>query len=47
MFAGCVAYVIAAVFLPRAALLLTSFQRFATVVLSQSDPCQLRDCVRL
>ena len=27
MFAGCVAYVIAAVFLPRAALLLTSFQR--------------------
>ncbi len=37
LFAACFAYVIAAVFLPLAALLLTSFQRFATVILSQSQ----------
>jgi iron(III) transport system permease protein len=37
LFAACVAYVIAAVGLPLAALLLTSFQRFATVILSQSE----------
>src|SRR5262249_235018 len=37
LFAGCVLYVVAAVFLPLAALLLTSFQRFATVILSQSQ----------
>jgi iron(III) transport system permease protein len=37
LFAGCLIYVIAAVFLPLAALLLTSFQRFATVILSQSE----------
>jgi iron(III) transport system permease protein len=37
LFALCVAYVTAAVFLPLAALLLTSFQRFATVILSQSE----------
>jgi iron(III) transport system permease protein len=37
LFAGCLAYVIVAVFLPLSALLLTSFQRFATVILSQSE----------
>src|SRR5258708_15060376 len=37
LFAGCLAYVVAAVFLPLAALLLTSFQRFATVIMSQSQ----------
>jgi iron(III) transport system permease protein len=37
LFAACFAYVVAAVFLPLAALLLTSFQRFATVILSQSE----------
>jgi iron(III) transport system permease protein len=37
LFALCFAYVVAAVFLPLAALLLTSFQRFATVILSQSE----------
>jgi len=37
LFAGCLAYVVAAVFLPLSALLLTSFQRFATVILSQSQ----------
>jgi iron(III) transport system permease protein len=37
LFAGCLAYVVTAVFLPLAALLLTSFQRFATVIMSQSQ----------
>ncbi len=37
LFALCVTYVVAAVVLPLAALLLTSFQRFATVILSQSQ----------
>ncbi len=37
LFALCFAYVVAAVFLPLGALLLTSFQRFATVILSQSQ----------
>ncbi|HEX3881300.1 MAG TPA: iron ABC transporter permease [Stellaceae bacterium] len=37
LFAACFAYVVAAVFLPLAALLLTSFQRFATVILSESQ----------
>jgi iron(III) transport system permease protein len=37
LFAACLAYVVAAVFLPLAALLLTSLQRFATVILSQSE----------
>ena len=37
LFGLCLAYVVAAVFLPLAALLLTSFQRFATVILSQSE----------
>jgi iron(III) transport system permease protein len=37
LFAGCIAYVVVAVVLPLSALLLTSFQRFATVILSQSE----------
>ncbi len=37
LFAACVGYVVVAVVLPFAALLLTSFQRFATVILSQSE----------
>jgi iron(III) transport system permease protein len=35
LFAGCLAYVTAAVFLPLGALLLTSFERFATVIVGQ------------
>src|SRR5258708_4436510 len=37
LFAACLAYVAVAVVLPLAALLLISFQRFATVILSQSQ----------
>jgi iron(III) transport system permease protein len=37
LFALCLAYVIAAVILPLAVLLLTSFERFATVILSQAE----------
>lgn len=37
LFALCVAYVIAAVVLPLAVLLLTSFERFATVILPQAE----------
>ena len=37
LFTLCLAYVVAAVFLPLSALLLTSFQRFATVILAQSE----------
>jgi iron(III) transport system permease protein len=37
LFAACVAYVFVAVVLPLGALLLTSFQRFATVIMSQSE----------
>jgi iron(III) transport system permease protein len=37
LFAACVAYVVVAVVLPLATLLLTSFQRFATVIMSQSE----------
>ena len=37
LFALCLAYVVVAVVLPLATLLLTSFQRFATVILSQSQ----------
>jgi iron(III) transport system permease protein len=37
LFTLCFAYVVAGVFLPLSALLLTSFQRFATVILAQSE----------
>jgi iron(III) transport system permease protein len=37
LFAACLAYVVVAVALPLATLLLTSFQRFATVILAQSE----------
>jgi iron(III) transport system permease protein len=37
LFAACVAYIVVAVVLPIATLLLTSTQRFATVILSQSE----------
>jgi len=37
LFALCLAYVIAAVILPLAVLLLTSFERFATVILPQAE----------
>jgi iron(III) transport system permease protein len=37
LFAACVAYIVVAVVLPVATLLLTSTQRFATVILSQSQ----------
>jgi len=37
LFAACVAYIVVAVVLPVATLLLTSCQRFATVILSQSQ----------
>jgi iron(III) transport system permease protein len=37
LFVLCLAYVIAAVVLPLAVLLLTSFERFATVILSQAE----------
>jgi iron(III) transport system permease protein len=37
LFAACLAYVVVAVVLPLATLLLTSFQRFATVLLAQSE----------
>src|SRR5215470_10629471 len=37
LFGLCLAYVIAAVVLPLAVLLLTSFERFATVILSQAE----------
>ena len=37
LFAACLAYVVVAVVLPLATLLLTSFQRFATVILAQSE----------
>jgi iron(III) transport system permease protein len=37
LFALCLAYVIAAVVLPLAVLLLTSFERFATVILAQAE----------
>ena len=37
LFAACVAYVMVAVVLPLGALVLTSFQKFATVILSQSE----------
>ncbi|HWD59176.1 MAG TPA: iron ABC transporter permease [Stellaceae bacterium] len=37
LFAACLGYVVVAVVLPLATLLLTSFQRFATVIMSQSQ----------
>ncbi|MBV8776977.1 MAG: iron ABC transporter permease [Alphaproteobacteria bacterium] len=37
LFGACALYVVVAVVLPLAALLLTSFQRFATVILAQSE----------
>jgi iron(III) transport system permease protein len=37
LFAACVAYIVVAVVLPLTTLLLTSFQRFATVIMSQSE----------
>ena len=37
LFALCLAYVIAAVILPLSVLLLTSFERFATVILPQAE----------
>jgi iron(III) transport system permease protein len=46
LFALCLAYVIAAVVLPLAVLLLTSFERFATVILGGVYRGQLRDGVR-